>query len=359
MNLHRESPDEKIYLRELRRRLWHNLVFLDCYASLDRGSEPAIHPDSFSRPLPLNVNDTDFGPETTSLVAREGGLTDMSLPLMTQDGSVIILRLALPEDSINNETWQQRLEMAYSYQRKIQSQFLRYCDPSIPFHNLIIGIGYAASHSMILRAVRPMQYNLSSVPPRVDSPWILQLAVNILRHCDSMWTEKNSGGWRRMPWVPWHAIVVALAGLCSIRGTDLANEAWVLVDRSMVYYAASVADSRTGLLWKPIERLRKKAVAFRDQLPLEQQSPQHIDAQARSVPKPDSSQLVNPTNPIDPVALDQMIQQFDPNVALPDVTFNFAPEMAANLPPADASWFDWETIMKDMGDVNFDGMQMI
>lgn len=385
---------ETIYYAELRRRLWHNIILLDFYASFDRGSERAIHPATFTRRLPSHVNDADFGPDTTELVPREGELTDMSLALMAQDGAEVGQRVSMPEEEGEGgagagQSWQTRLEYAYAFQRDIQHKYLRHCDPTVPMQALQLGIGYAASHSMILRAIRPMQYQLASVPPRVDSPWVLQLAVNILRHCEAMWQNELVCGLRRMPWVPWHAIAVALAGLCSIRDTDLANEAWRLVDQSMLVYAQTVADSRNGSLWKPIERLRKKAMAFRDgkvpgsatttttatlTSPVEapsaaaapatnttanagtsngQPNPPSFDMDLASVPQfADLAANSNPTtnNLNDNIDLDTLISDFDQSVPLPDSAFNFPPEVLNSLPPADTSWFYWETMMKDMGE---------
>ena len=36
------------------------------------------------------------------------------------------------------------------------------------------------SAGMVLRAVRPMQRHVSSVPPRIDSPYVLRIAVDVV-----------------------------------------------------------------------------------------------------------------------------------------------------------------------------------
>jgi hypothetical protein len=281
----------------------------------------------------------------------------MTAARVAQEGSKLLLRLALPEDAMNSETWQKRLESAYNFQRGIQTQYLQFCDPNSPRDLVILGIGYASSHSIILRAVRPIHCNPASVPPRIDSPWILQLAVNILRHSDRF---RDGGDRRLMPWVPWHALAVALAGLCSIRGTDLANEAWKLIDRAMAFNVTVVADSRNGLLWKPLERLWKKAAAFRDQdcsIP-----------PSDSIPPQDPSATLLQQQPIHPVLapeaelplpadLDTYTNfTFDPEILMPDAGFTFSADMLSSLPPADASWFDWENMVKEMDDPGFNGM---
>jgi hypothetical protein len=38
---------------------------------------------------------------------------------------------------------------------------------------------------------------------------------------------------------------------------------------------------------------------------------------------------------------------FDPEILMPDAGFT---DMLSSLPPADASWFDWESMVKEMDD---------
>lgn len=371
INIHRELPGETVFMAELKRRLWYGIVFLDCYASLDRGSEPAIHPDTFNRDLPSHVNDDDFDEFTTTLASREGEITDMSLALIAMEGSALSLQMAIPEDLPSGQKWQQRLEMAYAFQKKVNEKYIRHLNPDNVSHRVVAGVGTAASHSMILRAVRPMQHHPSNTPPRVDSPWVMQLALNILRHSDRMW-EGSAGLWRRMPWVPWHAMAVTFAGLCSIRGTALANEAWILVEKAMARYEASVADSKNGMLWRPLEKLRKKASAFRDGGNEQRKSDEKLNTTAAAFPPVQQLQeqpaLWNiPPNDITfdgtTLPLQPALELYPSDMILnPDIvppltsTLDFPLEMQAAL-PSDTSWLDWESILQDMDNVRSDDMQ--
>lgn len=251
----------------------------------------------------------------------------MSAALLAQEGALASMSIALP-----GQTWQRRLELSYEFQRKANEKYLRHCNPALPFHKLMIGTGAAISHSMILRAVRPMVHDTatSSSPPRVNSPWVMQLALNLLRHAAELW-EFHASQWRTMPWVPWHAIAVALAGLCSVRDTELAREAWQLVEQSMERYARDVADTKNGMLWRPIEKLYKKASAFRDS----------------------SASAVAPPNSVPLLPLDDA---FDLGGVDADSVFDFPPELQAAL-PNDTSWLDWEAMMRDMDELKSEEMQ--
>jgi hypothetical protein len=55
-----------LFQREMRRRLWWQIIVLDSALAMDRGSSPACWKGSFNTKLPLHINDEDIwldGPE--------------------------------------------------------------------------------------------------------------------------------------------------------------------------------------------------------------------------------------------------------------------------------------------------------
>lgn len=351
LGIHKELPGEPIYTRELRRRLWYSVIFLDCFSSFDRGSDPTIMRDTYNRPLPTNVNDNDFDEYSTSLTSRQYEITDMSLALMAHEGAIFPLRGTSDFGSGKGQSWQQDLQTAYEIRTLINDKYLRYCIPGKPEHDVIRYTGAAAVHSIFLRAVRPMRYDSNTPPPRVDSPWVMDLALNILRHAEELWVYMEKR-WRRMPWVPWHAIAVALAALCSLRDTPVANEAWALIDKAMVRYAPDVADGANGMLWRPIEKLYKKAAAFRDGTDTQQiqQAQQHQPVAASTGAVFVPSQQAPLQNPL------MEMPGADLMMNAPDPMFDLSSDMMATL-PNDTSWLDWESIIKDIGEVKAEDMQ--
>ncbi|KAK4504287.1 hypothetical protein PRZ48_005203 [Zasmidium cellare] len=354
MSIHRELAGETAFIAEQRRRLWYNIVFLDCFASVDRGTEAAIHAETFNRQLPHNVNDADFNEDTPVITSREGEVTECTMALVAQEGSITALHLALAEESPGGISWQKRLEMAYAYQRTVNEKYLKYCDPLNPLHQPIIGTGVAAINSMLLRAVRPVQHSPASPPPRVDSPWVMQLALNILRHQQELWEYIIQSRWRRMPWVPWHAMAVALAGICSMENNKLADEAWDLCEKAMKNYVNDVADASNGGLWRPIQKLYKKAKASRERQQMAATATQQNTTMNEISWDPDI--LHQPITSDPTVTMGMTTEPF--NVPVPNSSFDFPPEMQAAL-PNDNSWLDWEAILKDMDEIKADDMQWL
>ena len=263
MGLHREGVPRSPFMTEIRRRLFHQIRFLDAYCCLDRGSEGLITPGSFDTHHPKNVNDTEFDADSTSIPNYEKKLTDQSFALLAYSATERTHLLFIPEDK-SGATWEQRLEMAEKFEREIGEKYLNLCDRSIPFQRMMLHVGSGMVASMKLRAVRPVQKHVSSTPPRVDSPYVLQLALDTLVASEAILSDPDTSQWRWMVWVPWHGLAVALAGLCSIRDTPLATKAWQAVEASYARNLRFVAEGRHGMLWRPIEKLYRKASAFRD-----------------------------------------------------------------------------------------------
>lgn len=265
MGLHHDSPGRTPFEIELRRRIWHQIRFLDVFTALDRGTEPMITVGSYDTPFPCNVNDSDYDEASTTITPREGEITDMSFSLMAYEATDITQRMNMPDLSPKGDTWQQRLALAEDFIRRTRENYFRYCDRSIPFHRLLLALGASMGSGQVLRAVRPLQRHLSSVPPRVDSPYVLQKATDCLAASEKLHDDPEVAKWMWMVWVQWHGLAVALAGLCSIRDTEQADTSWIYVNRAYERYSKVVADTRNGMLWRPIEKLYKKASAFRDQ----------------------------------------------------------------------------------------------
>lgn len=385
MGLHREGVPRSPFMTEIRRRLFHQIRFLDAYCCIDRGSEGLITPGSFDTLHPKNVNDAEFDANSCFIPNHERKLTDQSFALMAYAATERTHLLFIPEDR-TGATWQQRLEMAEQFEREIEERYISLCDRSKPYQRMMFHVSKGMVASMKLRAVRPVQKHVSSTPPRVDSPYVLQLAMDTLTASESILGDPDTSQWRWMIWVPWHGLAVTLAGLCAIRDTPLAAKAWPAAEASYARSFRFVAEGRHGMLWRPIEKLYRKASAFRDHRETEPSSasaspPPKPQQQlppmgaAYPVPAPSNPSTTNP----DPNALFPQPQQPFPapsrlnhnglphggmptgGLATPglgSMDFDFSlgaddlgamqldPEL--DLRNGDLSWMDFERILEDM-----------
>lgn len=377
MNLHREPSKHCTYYspfqRELRRRLWWRIRYIDVFSSIDRGSELLISSESYSVQIPTLTNDDLFDENSTEIPVIEGRKTDLSFVNLCFDACYTIETLLKSEARPSGETWEKRHQLALQFSARVDEKYMQFFNKGTAFDNFCHAVCESMKASMILRAVRPMQRYVSSTPPRVDSPYVLRIAMENLRGSDRIYNTESAGRWRWQIWVQWHALAVALAGLCSIRNTPLAEETWYYVERQYSQSEKFVADTKNGMLWRPVEKLYKKAVAFRDAAP-------------GQIPKftPETQQLTtNDSAPSQqsfsaPVAASPRptFQPFGPQFIpeYPSTTMDMAapsnlPMGSMSLSPStgtvpdfsnglgdldqfatDPSWVDWSQIMNDYAD---------
>lgn len=396
MNLHREPSIHCTYFspfqRELRRRLWWRIRFLDVFSSIDRGSELLIAADSYSVPYPTLTNDDNFDEYSTTIPALEGCDTDMSFVNACHEACPVIEALFKPEAKPSGETWEKRHQIALDFGKHMDEKYTQYFSGGSAFDEFRVAVCNSMKASMILRAVRPLQQHVSSTPPRVDSPYVLQIAMECLRSAQNI-KNKAPDRWRWQVWVQWHALAVALAGLCSIRDTPLAEETWHYVELVYGPSAGDVADSRNGMLWRPVERLYKKATAFRDASPKKMQQSTTEVTQPTAFDFLTNQQTTNTSLPVAPVVpvdsyqpyqapvgnafpnptMDTSVSAAPNNLPLGNMTLdpplgmqqqqqqNYTTDLG-NLDPfaVDSSWVDWEQIMNDYngsGDFQMSGVQ--
>jgi len=382
MNLHREPSNYCTYYspfqRELRRRLWWRIRFLDVFSSIDRGSELLIAAESYSVSFPRLTNDDTFNEFSTSIPTLEGCDTDMSFVNACHEACLVIEALFKPEVRPSGETWEKRHQLALDFNKRMDEKYTQYFCNGTPFDEFRIAVCNSMKAAMILRAVRPIQQYVSSTPPRVDSPYVLRIAMECLRSSENL-KNKAPDRWRWQVWVQWHALAVALAGLCSIRDTPLADETWHYVELVYEPSAGDVADSKNGMLWRPVERLYKKATAFRNASPKKTQTQEPTSRAQQptafdfSLPQPqptiDTSILIASATttyqppyraPVGNAFPNPTMDTTAPNnLPLGDMTLD--PSLGGmqqqqaytkdfgNLDPfaVDSSWVDWEQIMND------------
>jgi len=370
MELYKETAARPVFENELRRRLWHMIVFLDMFSSLDRATMPIVTADSYTTPRARNVNDSEFDESSTFVPDHENGLTDMSFAQLAYETTMLSHRLTMPETKPTGENWKQRLELAEDFGVQIRNKYIKYCTEEDDFHRLIASVATSMIAGMKLRAVRPLHRSTSSPPPPVSNPFVLQIARDSLKATEAVYADPRTAKYRWIVWVPWHPLAVAIAGLCAIRDTELAKDAWIYVERSYERQGKFVADQQNGMLWRPIERLYKKARAFREH---REESPSSTEA------SPPQQAPMGPANPQYALPqIDTILPQTFPTDlpdAMPTSTFdNNAMDMtfSNNLLPIDGvdgmdtinnslDWMDFQNILQDMSTtaapMNYDGSQ--
>ncbi|KAI6081155.1 fungal-specific transcription factor domain-containing protein [Hypoxylon rubiginosum] len=295
LNLHREAGSAGCspYETELRRRLWWQLIVLDIRASEDRGTTTIVARDSYDAHLPLNLNDTDFGPESTGPLVERQGPTDVTFSLCTARSSGIFLYVEHAHQAAQGQPVggpsgssggcgsgevcavapaPRSVEETVRYAQGLEAQFVATADPS----HAASYLASVAVRLIILKLWLIMQYPLhprrrprpasrEQVSGIFPSEATLRTAISIveLNEYLRIGPYGDRFRWWADTYVQWHPLAVALAELCTMTRGDLADRAWRIIDDGFPAWSEVIADTKSGTLWRPIRKLYKKAKAAR------------------------------------------------------------------------------------------------
>ena len=268
LGLHRDADVQGfgIFEAEMRRRLWWQLIVLDVRATEDRGSEPVIAEGAFNTRMPHNLNDEDFAKDSQHELTDRIGLTEMSFCIMCMIISDAGRKLNfIPLSSEHHAlTIEQKEQVVRQCTERIESHYLSGCDPSAPGTLLVSMLGRLFILKLWLIVQFPLQ-SRKSIAPEFPKSESLRTVVAYLTLSDTIEDSKVAAGlrWFFDTYVPWHALAVALAELCTQTQGPLVDQAWTIIDKCYSKWSDRVADTKEGMLWRPVKRLFKRARAAR------------------------------------------------------------------------------------------------
>ena len=278
MSLHRESSWSSIspFTKELRRRLWWSIVGLDIRGLEDRGSDPFVLPSSFNTLKPLNINDDDMDPGNMEPIEERKEFTEMTKNIVSNIVWVYAVRLGYtppgledPEDPENpsiGSPIESKLKIVQELETKLEKEVLIHCDPANPIAWVTSVVIRLIGSRLRIAVYHPPLHHMRGVIQRyVSRELVLKSAVENLEYSHLLQTEPAAAHWR---WyfntrVQWHALAATLAELCVQDKGPLVERAWKVVEVVFEDWADHIADSRKGMLWRPIKKLMSKAQAKR------------------------------------------------------------------------------------------------
>lgn len=164
--LHREpslfaSGSMDVVQVELRRRLWHQICYLDFRSGEGKGQEPSISDEDYTTLLPRNINDDDLieGQLPSPGDDLGVGVTDMTNHLIRLNGVHCFRRIVkktyrlerrLKASSMPGGDWLDpavEIQTLFADVKKLvddmashlQDSYLQYCDVTLRFHRICIG----------------------------------------------------------------------------------------------------------------------------------------------------------------------------------------------------------------------------
>ncbi|KAL8836910.1 MAG: hypothetical protein Q9205_002817 [Flavoplaca limonia] len=276
LDLHRDDSFASLspFNTEMRRRLWWQIIILDGRAAEDRGSDPMITEQSYNTKMPSNVNDEDIDPEKSQEIVSREGYTEMTFCLICHEVSVTIRQLNYVPPGLSSGTAADVLPNRMEKDRlvndchdRLENKYLQFCNTSVPLSWATSVVTRMIMARMWLIVHKPLQRQEGEMSPRnPDHEGVLSKATDVIEYANILETEPCVERWRWFfgTWHQWYALAMALAELCNQPHGPVADRAWKAVDRVFDPWAEKVADSQNGGLWRPIKKLRNRALNARD-----------------------------------------------------------------------------------------------
>lgn len=244
---------------EIRRRVWWSLKSHDfrtaelCglakFRDLDTGPE--------ATKWPTNVNDNELYPGMTAPPVESGSMTDFLFSAVRYE----LTRLAAGRiarfraQGKSHSQWDLRasgpdkedIESACKeLEDRLETRYLRYCDPSQPLHLLIMIIARSAMNNILFLTHHPRKWASIQETPPEELQLVWSVSMKHLEQHDMIQTNPQLAryAWHSQYFLQWHSLIHVLDTLRADPLNRDAENAWRLVDKTYANNPELVTDTR-------------------------------------------------------------------------------------------------------------------
>ncbi|PNP75482.1 hypothetical protein FNYG_11286 [Fusarium nygamai] len=254
VGLHREGdPNHYNQLgREIRRRLWWHICFIDSSSRRAEAQDLSITPASFSTGLPTNSNDVDLDNSTTQIPNPNQGSTGVTLCLIRCE--LWYLTQAIRADT--TDSLETRLGLFNALRQKVEKTYFQHLRPNQPWDSFI-----RTMTTLFFAKVELVIRRRSKTLPAADE--LLNPSITVIKAVQSL---KSEPAWVKWRWqlqgqMPWHAMGVYLRQASRLPWTRELEEAW---GATTALKEGVTEEMKTGPLWKSLMQLFSEAEQHRE-----------------------------------------------------------------------------------------------
>lgn len=233
--------DMSQFEKEIRRRLWWHLWYLDRRATEDHGRAANPPFSNVDTEMPLNIKDLELEPNMVMLPNSQHGWTEISF-------SLILFEIAYAGSKMEgNLPLRQKEEMIEECEYKIQTTYLRYCQEGEPIHWLAKHVSHVLITEKWLKLYGGLPIS-STMSPRIqakrDSLFLTAVdIVDMLRNQD-LEPEAQRWKWLLNAYLHYIPLAFILTELCHRRDSQLVDRAWRVVERAILRWGGQMKNSK-------------------------------------------------------------------------------------------------------------------
>jgi hypothetical protein len=243
MNLHRDGTDLtnlNSFETEMRRRLWWHICFIDSRSEDLHVGDFKVSESMFNTKVPANMDDVSLDSHTLRPPVEAIGWTDMTIFLLHCEIWRLSRRLqsgAIASHSSESRIGE-RLELFQQTQARIESNHLRYVDPSSSLHTFVATLMrlFLTKVDVILCS---KQHSTAAPAIQSNDPILMSKLFNssllIIEYTYELLNKQEWRAWRwqiqgRQP--PWYALAVVLRHLSLGIWSPIYERPWYMAKKS-------------------------------------------------------------------------------------------------------------------------------
>nr|POE65102.1 bikaverin cluster transcription factor bik5 [Quercus suber] len=339
---------------DTRNRVWCSIGVLDVRCCLDRGTKPLLRSSAFPC-MPLNIDDEEISSATVHIEGHpDSHYTSMSYCRMNYHALACQLKIMELGTSTLIDKRSESIALAWKRQlvaleqfEQFHSNFVQLClQDRTPIRRLAIAVSTESLVSMRLLLRRPFYKQARDLQTMSEDTFdVLATATEVLESSSHKAQSNDFAQWSWFTWPKWFALAIVLAELCGPIEGQMIDRAWPAAKECYGRYMHQVADTPSGLLWRPIAKLMKRASLVRGRAE---------SAATDGAPPPQQQQQVPMPSPYaGPGPSDSYMTGTQKPLPLPEIDFGSAP-MDLNFGNMEAmSWFNWELFVDDLNSQDF------
>ena len=215
LSLHDSNPPFSVnpLEREMRRRLWHAIRWLDVQAALISASEPMIQPRWLIFKPFYDINDDKPGTNSEKQISSQGNLSETSLFNVIPYAQETARHLTV-SNSVTPYTKDryQRQQLVLTFKQHMNNLFIGLKPERINFHWYLTELAHSIGVFLQLLAVRLTKKGAYLENSQASSVEIFRLAVEALESRLRVYGSTKAQPWQWIQYLffPWQALIIAL-----------------------------------------------------------------------------------------------------------------------------------------------------
>ncbi|GAP85338.1 putative fungal specific transcription factor domain-containing protein [Rosellinia necatrix] len=257
---------------EMRRRLWWAICVLDLRSAEDQGCELTVVERSFDTLFPLNVNDSDIGPEMTEFPPERTGSTDMTFCLIRYEICALSRRVhtavtgmsPCPRES--RGTLDEHEDKLLEMYEHIDQKYLRPCPAKeTDLLNWVSAtIARLIMSKMSLVIYQPLMPSTGTELPSDVRDRLFMASIEVVEYSRVLNSEPKIRHWRWLfqTYNQWHAVAYLLLEVCRRSWSPSVERGWIALNST--FENGKDMDFAKPVIWVMLRKLMIQAKRHRD-----------------------------------------------------------------------------------------------